>query len=274
MDFQEFIENVGDFVLTKKVIGTVITIIVAIIIVRIFKNLISRVLIKGKNTFEVKRRKTIIELFGGIFKILIYIIAGFIILDFYGVNTRSLIASFGVVGAVLGLALQDSLKDFISGISLILDNYLAVGDIVTYNDFTGEVIELGLRVTKIKKASGEVMILANRNIDSIINLSQKKANLFIEIDTAYEEKEEKIAKVLMKVIDTAVVDKLILPDSEYLGIKTLGASSVKYLVKINCDQNNRYSVEREMLKRIKKAYDKEKIKIPYNQIEVHHGQDI
>lgn len=274
MDFQEFIKNILDFVLTKKVLGSALTIVIAIILVKIFKNLVSKILIKGKTTFEIKRRKTIIELIGSILKIIIYIIAGLIILDFYGINTKSLIASFGVAGAVLGLALQDSLKDLISGISLILENYLAVGDIVTYNDFTGEVIELGLRVTKIKKASGEVMIIANRNIDSIINLSQKKANLFIEIDTAYEEKEEKIEKVLMEVIDKAIVDKLILPDSEYLGIKALGASSVKYLVKINCDQSGRYSVEREMLKRIKNAYDKNKIKIPYNQIEVHHGQEI
>lgn len=274
MNFKAFIENILDFVLTKKVIGTVLTIIAAIILVKVFKNVVSKILIKGKTDYEAKRRKTIIELIGSIFKYIIYIIAGLIILDFYGVNTKSLIASIGVAGAVLGLALQDTLKDFISGISLILENYLAVGDTVTYNDFTGEVIELGLRVTKIKKASGEVMVIANRNIDTIVNLSQKKANLYLEIDTAYEEKESKIEKVLMKVIDEAIVEKLILPDSEYLGINDLGASSIKYLVKINCDQNNRYNIRREMLKRIKLAYDKNNIKIPYNQIEVHHGGDI
>ena len=184
MNFKTFIENILDFVLTKKVIGTLLTIIIAIILVKIFKNVVSKILIKGKTDYEAKRRKTIIELIGSIFKYIIYIIAGLIILDFYGVNTKSLIASIGVAGAVLGLALQDTLKDFISGISLILENYLAVGDTVTYNDFTGEVIELGLRVTKIKKASGEVMVIANRNIDTIVNLSQKKANLYLEIDTA------------------------------------------------------------------------------------------
>lgn len=274
MDFKTFFENILDFVLTKKVLGSAITILVAVILVRIFKNIISKVLIKGKTDYEIKRRKTIIELIGSIFKYIIYIIAGLIILDFYGVNTRSLIASIGVAGAVLGLALQDTLKDFIGGISLILENYLAVGDTVTYNDFTGEVIELGLRVTKIKKASGEVLVVANRNIDTIINLSQKKANLYLEIDTAYEEKENKVEKVLMKVLDDAIVEKLILPDSEYLGVNDLSASSVKYLVKINCNQNKRYEIRREMLKRIKLAYDKNNIKIPYNQIEVHHGQDV
>ena len=269
-----FIENILDFVLTKKVIGTVLTIIAAIILVKVFKNVVSKILIKGKTDYEAKRRKTIIELIGSIFKYIIYIIAGLIILDFYGVNTKSLIARIGVAGAVLGLALQDTLKDFISGISLILENYLAVGDTVTYNDFTGEVIELGLRVTKIKKASGEVMVIANRNIDTIVNLSQKKANLYLEIDTAYEEKESKVEKVLMGVIDKAIVEKLILPDSEYLGINDLGASSIKYLVKINCDQNKKHQIKRDILEKVKIAYEKNNIKIPYNQIEVHHGQDI
>jgi len=274
MNFKTFLDKFLNIVLTKKVLGTALVIITSIIIVNIFKSIISRILIKGKTPYEIKRRKTIIDLIENIFKWFIYIIAILIILDFYGVNTKSLIASIGVAGAVLGLALQDTVKDLIGGISLILENYLAVGDIVTFNDFTGEVIELGLRVTKIKKASGEVMIVANRNIDTIINLSQKKANILLEIDTAYEEKNTKVEKVLMKVLDEAIVEKLILPDSEYLGINELASSSVKYMINIHCDQTKRYSVRREILKRIKIAYEKNNIKIPYNQIEVHHNGDI
>ncbi len=270
----DFINRMLEIICTKKVLGSVIVILVSIMIVKSFKGLISRVLIKGKTQFEIKRRKTIIDLFGSIFKYLIYVIAALIILDFYGVDTKSLVASLGVAGAILGLALQDTVKDFISGISLILENYLAVGDIVTYNNFTGEVIELGLRVTKIKKASGEVMVIANRNIDTIINESQKKANLLLEIDTAYEEKCDKVEKVLTKVIDTAIEEKLILPTSKYLGINELDSSSVKYLVSIECDQTKRYIIKREMLKRIKLGYEKNNIKIPYPQVEVHHGGDI
>ena len=127
-----------------------------------------------------------------------------IILDFYGVDTKSLIASIGIAGVVLGLALQDTVKDFISGISLILENYLQVGDVVTYNDFTGEVIELGLRTTKIKKASGEVLIVANRNIDEIINSSQKTAHLLLDIPTAYEENIATVEKTLKEVIKKAI----------------------------------------------------------------------
>jgi small conductance mechanosensitive channel len=270
----EFLQKAFEIFMTKRIFGTIMVILVASILVNICNKIISKILIFGKTSFEVKRRKTIVKLFQSIFKYIIWAFALLTILGFYGVNTKSLIASFGVLGAVLGLALQDTIKDFISGVSLVLENYLQVGDTVTYNDFTGEVIELGLRTTKIKKPSGEVLIVANRNIDSIINLSQKKASIYLEIDTAYEEKTEKVEKVLKDVIAKAIKDNLILKESEYIGINELGSSSIKYMIMAYCDQTKRYPVKREMLKRIKLAYEENNIKIPYNQIEVHHGEDI
>lgn len=270
----EIFEKLVAIIVTKKVLGTILTIFIAFILIKLFNKIISSILIKGKTTFEIKRRQTIIDLFESVFKYVIIAIAVLIILDFYGVDTRSLVASLGIAGVVLGLALQDTVKDFIGGISLILENYLAIGDIVTYNDFTGEVIDLGLRVTKIKAFNGEVMIIANRNIDTIINASQKTSNLYLDIRTSYEAKNSKVEKVLKEVIEEAIKDEIILPDSEYLGINELDKSAVNYLINIHCDQEQRYVVRREILGRIKEAYEKNNIKIPYNQIEVHHGQDI
>ena len=270
----EFLEKVIDVIMTKQIFGTAMVILITFILISMFNKGIEKIMIKGKTSFEVKRRKTIVKLFQSIFKYILIIIAMLIILDFYGVDTKSLIASLGVAGVVLGLALQDTVKDLISGTMLIMENYLAVGDEVTYNDFTGEVIELGLRTTKIKGFDGEVMIIANRNIDTIINASQKKANLYMDIPTAYEEDVEKVEKVLIEVVDQAIKDKIILSDSAYLGVNELDSSAVNYLINIHCNQDDRYRVKREILKRVKLAYDKNNIKIPYEQLEVHHGKDI
>ena len=270
----EFFEKVIDVILTKQILGTAIVILVTFILVSIINKGIEKIMVKGMTAFEVKRRKTIVKLFQSIFKYVLWAIAILIILDFYGVNTRSLIASLGIAGVVLGLALQDTVKDLISGTMLIMENYLAVGDSVTYGSFSGEVIELGLRTTKIKASSGEVMIIANRNIDTIINSSQKKAHIYLNVPTAYEEKQEKVEKVLMDVVQVAIDDKLILADSSYLGINSFDASAITYQLDIHCGQDERSSVKREMYKRIKSAYEKNKIKIPYNQIEVHNGKDI
>jgi len=270
-------DNLGkvlEVIMTKQIFGTALVILITYILINISRSFISKILITGKTKYEIKRRKTIVELFQSLFKYIIIILALLIILSFYGIDTKSLITSLGVVGVVLGLALQDTVRDFIGGVSLILENYLAVGDIVTYNDFTGEVIELGLRTVKIKGFNGEVLIVYNRNIETILNSSQKSSNLYIEINTAYEEKSAKVEKVLKGVIDEAIKQKLIMPDSEYLGINELGTSSVKYMINIHCDQSKKYQTRRDILKMVKEAYEKHNIKIPYNQLEVHNGQKL
>ena len=270
----KFFEKLFDIIMTKQIFGTAVVILVTFLLISMFNKGIEKIMIKGKTAFEVKRRKTIVKLFQSIFKYVLIVIAFLIILDFYGVDTKSLIASLGVAGVVLGLALQDTVKDFISGIMLIMENYLAVGDTVTYNDFTGEVLELGLRTTKIKGFDGEVMIIANRNIDTIINASQKKADIYIDIPTAYEEDIDKVEKVLTEVVNKALEENVALPDSAYLGVNGFESSQVNYLIHVTCKQDDRYKVKREILKRVKVAYDKNHIKIPYEQVEVHHGKDI
>lgn len=270
----EQLEKILEVIMTKQIFGSALVILISYILIYISKGFISKILVTGKTKYEIKRRKTIINLFQSLLKYIIMILALLIILSFYGVDTKSLITSLGVVGVVLGLAMQDTVKDFIGGITLILENYLAVGDIVTYQDFTGEVIELGLRTVKIKGFNGEVLVISNRNIDTIKNSSQKSSNLYIEIDTAYEEKCSKVEKVLKEVLEKAIKEKLIFPDSEYLGINELGSSSVKYVLNVHCDQAKKFQIRRDILKMVKEAYEKNNIKIPYPQIEVHNGQEI
>ena len=76
-----------------------------------------------------------------------------VILEANGIDTKSLLASFGVAGLVAGLALQDLLKDFIVGMSLIFEGEFAIGDWVSINGFKGEVLPSNLRITKLRSAT-------------------------------------------------------------------------------------------------------------------------
>ena len=137
----------------------------------------------------------------------------------------------------------------------------------------GTVIDLNLKSTKIQKYTGEVKIIANKNIDEIINLSQKKATHLIKIPTAYEEKKEKvevvIARILVKIKNLKFVNVV-----DYLGIDELGDSAVYYAIQVTCKQEKRFDIKRKALAIIKEEYDKSNIKIPYNQIEFRKGKDI
>ncbi len=270
----QFAKNILGFLSQKEIYGLAIILFAGIIAYKLGSRLIEKIVNNGKNSYERKKRITIVNLLSNIAKVIIYVFVIFFILDLYGVDTRALITSLGVASALLGLALQDTLKDFISGIDIIINNYFVVGDIVTYNDFTGEVIEMSLKATKIKKATGEVMVIANRNINQIINISQKKADLRIDIPTAYEEKTEKVEKAIAKIIEEAKKIKGVYNDSKYLGISDLKDSAINYTISIICTQEDQWQIRREVLKIIKNIYEKDNIKIPYAQIEVHNDKKL
>lgn len=262
-----------DFLSKKQVYGTVIFTIVAFIIYKLFIVLVDKVIAKSKNELERKKKRTVIELIKNIGKYALILLVIIFILDLYGVKVTSLIASLGVASAVSALALQDTLKDIISGASIIMDNYYVVGDYVKYKNFTGTVIQLGLRSTKIMDFDGQVYTIANRNIDEIINLSQKTASSLIVIPTAYEEKLEKVEKILNEVVEEIKTWETIDSDkTAYIGITELADSSVNYGIRYYCSPGKVWQYKRDALRLIKSKYDKNNIKIPYNQIEVHNGK--
>lgn len=267
-------KNILEFLGKKEVYGLAIIILIGIVALKVGNKLIETTINKGKDTYEKKRRTTIVKLLSNIVAVVIWVLILLMILDLYGVDTKGFIASLGVASALAGLALQDTLKDLISGIDIILNNYFVVGDIVTYNNFTGEVVEMSLKATKIKKATGEVLILANRNINQIINISQKLANIIIDIPTAYEIKTSKVEKTIEKILDEAKKIEGVTKDSKYLGISKLDSSAINYSISIICSQENQWQIRRDVLKIIKNAYEKDKIKIPYQQIEVHNNERV
>ncbi len=260
----------------KMVYGPILTILIAYLIYNIVKSVLYKIEDPKKYSgYDLKRRKTVVDLITNFIKIFTIVIVLLVILNLFGINTTSIIASLGVASAVIGLAFQDTLKDVIGGINIIMDNYFIVGDIVKYNDFMGEVISFGFKVTKIKNLNNEVLTVANRNITQIINLSKEKAAVLIKVPIAYEEDIDKVEKVIDKIL--ANISKVEYVDSkavQYLGVDELCDSSVNLLIKFICERDKQWITKREALKIIKKELDNNGVKIPYQQIEVHNGKNI
>lgn len=271
----KFLEMLWAIIKTKQVYVPVISFILGYLFCKLINAGLNKMFRPGKSDYEAKKRKTAQKLISNITKYIIVVIVVIIDLDAYGFDTASIIAGLGVASAVIGLAFQDTLKDFICGVTIILENYYVVGDYVTYNGFTGEVVELGLKSTKIRNAAGETMIVANRNIVEIINLSQERANVILKPTVAYEESTEKVEKVINELLPKLNKINMVINNSAtYLGVDNLGDSAVTYAIKVTCKQDNQWQVKRDALKIIKDEFEKNNIKIPYPQLEVHHGQDI
>lgn len=262
------------FICSKEVYGTLLILVITFVIYRIIYAIIDKTNIRGKDELEKKRRTTIVMLFKNITKYVLIILMILALLSLYGFNVNSLLAGLGVVGAVIGFALQDALKDIINGISIIFENYFVVGDIVEFEGFMGTIVEFGLKSTKIKKLTGETLIISNRDINRITNISKERAKVVINIPTAYEEEYEKVEKVLNSVLDKVKKEYNEVINTEFLGIEEFSESCILYSIRFSCRRSTQWDMKRTLLKEIKIAYEKNNIKIPYNQLEVHNGHKI
>lgn len=256
----KLIKTIIAFLLKKQVCGTAITIAIAILVNKLCRDLISKILKKKARSPEEKKTKTLVLLFQNIVKYVIIIISLIIILELFDVDTQSFVAGLGIIGIVIGLALQDILKDIIIGITILAENYFVVGDIVTINNFTGKVVELGLRTTKIQNEDGDVLYLANRNISTLINVCPKERRIVIDIPTAYTEKTDKVENAIKEIINNIVENTTADENSEYVGITSYTDNYINYTISIHCPKDDQVKVKSYALKVIKEIYEKNSIK--------------
>lgn len=223
---------------------------------------------KAKN----KRQVTIKNLILGIIKYVIIIFIGLICLSILGINVTSFLAGLGIAGVVVGLALQDIMKDVLAGIFIIAEDQFDVGDIVDINGFMGEVISVGIKTTRLKNYEGKIKIISNRNISEVINCSKNNSMAIIDIPISYEENAKHINKTL-EIIAKRIDNELeIKKETQILGINNFADSAVIYRIMVEVKPAENFEKQRTMRKIIKEELDKENISIPYNKLEVINGK--
>lgn len=260
-------------IMNKNIYVSIAAVLVGISLYIIVKHTTDRLLEKNKENRENKenkkinrKKRTYIKLFKNIFKYIIIIFVSIVILQVNGVNVTSIIAGLGLVSVIAGLALQDALKDIITGFNIIVDDYYSVGDVLKINGIEGKVIELGLKATKLKDINnGNMYVIANRNINDALTMSNQ---LYIEIPLPYEEKVEKMEKILEEIVKKiAEIENV--EEAKYLGLGEFGDSAIIYKIKILIKPEERMKVKRDANRIIKLELEKNKIEIPYMQVEVH-----
>lgn len=258
----------------QQLIKPIIYITIGFIIYEIVKRIIIKTEKKNfKNRHHQKRVKTINSLIVNIIRYIIIIFIIVAILANFGVNVKSIVAGLGITAAILGLAFQDIAKDFLAGISIIMEDQYEIGDTVEINEFMGEVISLGLRTTRIKNYKGQTLIIANHTISQVINYNLSNSLAVVDISVDYSYDSDKVETVLNKMAEE-ISGKIPKTKGKVIvqGINDLEASGVIYRVVVETSSAEHLGVQRELRKEIKKALDKANIKIPYQQIEVHNGK--
>lgn len=260
--------------ISNKIVYTLLSIIICYILI-VIDNVVFNKIIKKNNTNgskHVKRsQNTILTLLKNIIKYVILIVTITTVLKIYGIDTTALITGIGALSVVVGLALQDVLKDYLVGLTIIAESQFAIGELVEINGFKGEVISLGLKTTRLKALSGEIKIISNRNISEVINYSLNKTLLTINVNVSYEDDNEKVEEILenfVKELPNLVpeIDDEVVLD----GLDSLSDSSVVYRISTYVRDREKFIIKRKINKYLKKTLDDNKIKIPYPQVEVHN----
>lgn len=200
-------------------------------------------------------------------KIILTIVAIILILQVWGVQVGTLLASFGVIGIVLGIAFQDTMKNLFGGMSLIMDNSLHKKDVIKLDDGQmGEVVEVNLRSTKIKTFDNDYLIIPNGLLSNskFINFAQPTPTLrvVVEFGVAYGSDIDQVKEIALDTMKGRN-DILKFPKREVRFIKMNEYSLDFWLIFYISNYKDRFSMSDEMTSLLYKALRENGIKIPF-----------
>lgn len=186
-------------------------------------------------------------------------------LSLCGVRVEAILAGAGIVGLAVGFGAQSLVRDVITGFFILLEDQFAVGDYITAAGVSGTVEEMGLRVTKLRDFGGQLHIIPNGQISMVTNYSKGNTRALVEVGVAYEESLERVLGVLKKVCEEASgeLSEVIVEGPKVLGVESFGPHDVVIRIVAYTKPLHHWYVERELRRRIKEAFDREGIEIPY-----------
>ena len=219
------------------------------------------------------RTKTVFALLDGFTKYACAIAIIILILKACGVDTTALIASVGILTLVVGLGAQPLIADIIAGIFIIFENEYNVGEIISINNFRGTVTEIGIRSTKILDAAGNIMIINNSSIGDVVNLSRELSLAVADCDFPYDVPLEKIENLIeqnFERIKNNVPD--IVEGPYYKGVCMYKDSNVTIKIVAKCLEENRFQVERDLLRQYRMILKENDIDIAYPQVVLNYPE--
>lgn len=214
-----------------------------------------------------QRAKSMGSLLKNIATIVIFTVVTFMVIATLGYNIAPLLASAGILGVALGFGAQSLVKDFISGIFMILEDQYGVGDVVDLGDAVGTVEAVSMRVTRLRDVNGTVWYVRNGEILRVGNQSQNWARTVLDVPVGYDVDLARVRGVLHEVAHALWQDPewsgAILEEPEVWGVERWTPEGVVVRVVLKTAPLKQWEVAREMRELIKDRFDALHIEIPY-----------
>ncbi len=223
-----------------------------------------------------KRVKTLTGLLRTICLTLVWVVGIVMSLDQIGLDITPILAGAGIVGLAVGFGAQNLVRDVINGFFVILENQVRVGDVAIVNGTGGLVEAISFRTITLRDLSGTVHIFPHGTVTTMANMTKGWSAYVMDIGVAYKEDTDRVAEIMREVGQDLQQDeqfgRKMLEPIEILGVDAFGESAVEIKVRIKTLPIEQWGVGREYRRRLKKAFDRENIEIPFPHRTLYMGE--
>jgi len=251
------------------ILQSVILIAVGYIIITVLYFLI-KLLTRGGG----KRQKTLATLAASFVKYIGYIIILVLLFNVWDLDAAILAAVLAALGIALGFGAQGLISDLLAGIFLIFENSLQVGDVITFNNYRGEVEEIGIRTTKIRHINGNVKVINNSELKVFVNMTLHRSMAVCELIIEYGENVERVEKIINEhlLVLQNKYEEVISEGPYYKGLKEFNEKGVVLLIVAKCYELDRMQLERNFNREFKLLFDEHNIRLAVPKIEIRENQ--
>lgn len=234
-----------------------------------------RMVARSANADSANRIETMTQVLRYALGATVLIVAGMLVLDQLGISIAPLIATAGVAGIAIGFGVQSLVKDYFTGIVLLLEDQIRKGDVIEAGGKSGLVEEMTLRYVRVRDYEGSVHFIPNGTITTVSNLSREYAFALIDAGIAYGSDIDRAIEIMRKVAgdlraDLAFAGRIV-EDIEIAGVERWEDSAVVLRARLKVAPLEQWGVRREYLRRLKYAFDAGGIEIPYPHVTVYAG---
>jgi moderate conductance mechanosensitive channel len=227
---------------------------------------------------SLKRAATLGRVFRYVLQVVVWLVTGMVVLGELGVSVAPILGAAGVVGLAVGFGAQSLVRDYFTGLFLLLENQIRQGDVVKLGgEHAGMVEQVTLRFVQLRDYEGRVHFVPNGQITEVINMTRGFSFAVMDIGVAYREDTDEVIEVMKAVAAELRADEefgpRILEDIDVAGVDAWGDSAVIIKCRFRTVALSQWMVRRAYLGRLKKAFDAHGIEIPYPHLTVYAGQD-
>ena len=218
------------------------------------------------NQRRVQRAEAMGQLLRGVTTATIVVVTALLLLTQLNVDIAPLLASAGVLGVALGFGAQTMVKDFLTGIFLVAEDQLGVGDVVDLGPAIGTVEEVGLRTTRVRDKSGVVWYVRNGEIVRVGNRSQGWTMAVVDVAVNYNQDLDRVRRLVEKVgvemDDDPAYDGVLFGTPSYAGVESVQGDTVHLRITAKAAPDQQTEAGRAIRERLKVAFDKAGIDLP------------